>query len=214
MQRRLPYGQPTESLAAHLPRPCALLALLAATLALALPAPPVEAAAIDVIRDCSEDGSLDRNYAQKELRGALDELPSDLDEYTDCRSVIRRAQLSSAHGGKSRGKPKGVVAKVDPASPPSVREQRELEDAAGGAGAVEVGGRRVEPGQSGAPFAAAGLGTDLPTPLLVVLVALGLAMLAGAAFAAQRRWPAAGESVTATARRFADGVRRGITRRR
>ncbi len=189
-----------------------LAAASAAALALLCAAAPAAAAPIDVIRDCSEDGSLDGKYSQRDLEGALDELPSDLDEYTDCRSVIRRAQLASAHR-KPGSKHKGAVAKVDPAEPPSPSEERSLREATGRGEPVEVGGKRLHPGQSGTPFAAAGLGTDLPTPVLIVLVSLGLAMLAGGGYAVQRRWPAVNVSVGAAARRVADGVRRGISRR-
>jgi hypothetical protein len=43
----------------------------------------------DVFRDCTEDGKLNGRYTREELDEAEDELPSDVDEYTDCRSVIR-----------------------------------------------------------------------------------------------------------------------------
>ena len=62
---------------------------------------PAHASAASVIRDCSEDGVLNGNYSQSELDGALEQLPSDLDEYTDCRAVIRSAQLGSA--GRKHG---------------------------------------------------------------------------------------------------------------
>jgi hypothetical protein len=172
----------------------------------------------DVIRDCSEDGILDRKYSQKELAGALDRLPSDIDEYTDCRGVLRRAQLSGArgddHGG---GEQKGALRGVDTTSPPNVHEQRKIDEAIRDrGGAVDVGGRPVRPGTTGAPFAAVGLGTDLPTPVLLLLILVAACMAAGGAFAFQRRWPrawaAAGTALRAPGRRLGDGVRRGISR--
>ena len=75
---------------------------LAAVLAAhAVAVPTAFASPVSVIRDCSEDGMLNGTYSPKELDGALDQLPSDLDEYTDCRAVIRRAQLGAA-GAKNR----------------------------------------------------------------------------------------------------------------
>src|SRR3954469_9121240 len=54
-----------------------------------------------VIRDCTDDGRLQGHYSQSDLRDALDSLPSDIDEYTDCRDVIRRAAFGGA--GRSGG---------------------------------------------------------------------------------------------------------------
>ena len=165
------------------------------------------ASAIGVIRDCSEDGKLDRHYSQHDLSKALDKLPSDIDEYTDCRSVIRAAQLSGAHKGGG-----GAAA----SAPPSAAENKQLDQARKSPGPLEIGGKRLQPGAAGAPFAAAGLGTDLPTPILIVLVMLALAMIAGAGFAAQRRWPEAwahgSTAVAGSLRRIRDGVKRGISR--
>src|SRR3954470_6641473 len=44
---------------------------------------------------CADGAKPDKPYTQKELTDALNTLPSDIDEYTDCRSVIR----SAMHGG-------------------------------------------------------------------------------------------------------------------
>jgi hypothetical protein len=57
------------------------------------------ASATSVIRDCTLDGVLQGSYTQKELRGALANLPSDVDEYTNCRDIIRAAQLAGGSGG-------------------------------------------------------------------------------------------------------------------
>src|SRR3954463_15760668 len=62
-----------------------------------------------VIRDCTDDGRLQGHYSQKDLRDALNSMPSDIDEYTDCRDVIRRAAFGGAgttgggKGGSSGG---------------------------------------------------------------------------------------------------------------
>lgn len=177
---------------------------IAAALLLLVPLPAL-AGSGDVIRDCSEDGSLDGNYSQGELSGALDNLPSDIDEYTDCRTVIRRAQLAGAKG-KGKGSPTGVIARVDHSAPVNSTEQRHIDEATRGRSEpVEIAGQTIRPGATGAALAASGLGTDLPTDVLVALIGLGLAMVAGAAYAVQRRWPNAWSSV-------GEGVRRGISR--
>ena len=185
----------------------AALALLAA-LCVAVPA---SASPGSVIRDCSEDGILNGKYSQSELDGALEQLPSDLDEYTDCRAVIRRAQLNAA-GGKHRAKrPASTADRVDAASPPSGDEQKEIAKATGTGGAVKVGGTGVKPGESAQPFHSASFGTDLPPLVLIVLLALGGALLTALALAARRRWnPAEGDQ--GRLQRIGEGVRRGVSR--
>jgi hypothetical protein len=197
-----------------MPSPIARALPIAAAVLLLAPL-PAHASAGDVIRDCSEDGVLDKHYSQRELTGALDNLPSDLDEYTDCRTVIRRAQLAGA-GGKRGGAHPGVLGRVDQNAPVNRNEQRSIDQAAGSSEPVHIGGRPIRPGAGGAPFAAAGLGTDLPTYVLAALIGLGAAMLSGAVYAVRRRWPeawrTAGASVGSPIRRIGDGVRRGISR--
>jgi hypothetical protein len=61
------------------------------------------ASASDVIRDCTDNGRLDGRYSQQELRKAIAKIPSDIDEYTNCRDIIRAAQLSGANGGGTNG---------------------------------------------------------------------------------------------------------------
>lgn len=74
----------------------AILLILVLTL---VPAARAMASPTDVILDCENNGRLDHAYTQKELRGALAHLPSDIDEYTNCRDIIRGAQLAAAGGG-------------------------------------------------------------------------------------------------------------------
>jgi hypothetical protein len=79
-----------------------LLPALAAAFALAAPAAAL-ASPSAVINDCSSHGRLTKSYSQSDYAGALRNIPTDLDEYTDCRDVIRRAQLGAAGGGGSSG---------------------------------------------------------------------------------------------------------------
>lgn len=75
------------------------LASIIATLLVALLALPAfaQASGQDVIRDCFDDGHIDGNYSQGEYQDAQDNLPSDVDQYSDCRDVIAQGQ---AGGGK------------------------------------------------------------------------------------------------------------------
>src|SRR4051794_41822681 len=79
-----------------------LLPLLIALLL--LPTAAALASGGKVIRDCTDDGRLQGHYSQKDLRDALSSLPSDIDEYTDCRDVIRRAAFGGAGGSGGGGK--------------------------------------------------------------------------------------------------------------
>jgi hypothetical protein len=81
------------------------LATILAALLVALLALPAfaQASGEDVIRDCQDDGHVDGNYSQSEYQDAQDNLPSDVDQYSDCRDVIAQAQ---ANGGKKKSGPK------------------------------------------------------------------------------------------------------------
>ena len=68
-----------------------LAPLLAALVALAAPAAAL-AKGEEVIRDCAQDGSLDGDYSQEELDEAYNNMPSDIDEYSNCREVIEKAR--------------------------------------------------------------------------------------------------------------------------
>jgi hypothetical protein len=182
-------------------------------------APAASASPGAVIRDCSEDGVLNGHYSHGDLTKALDQLPSDLDEYTDCRAVIRSAQLGSAAPKHRGGRGRGIAGKVDAGAPPRPDEQRKIAQATGaGGGPVKIGGKGIRPGASGAPFKTAGFGTDLPTLVLVVLIALGAMVLGAGALAVQRHRPAlvrvGGSRLAEPFTRAARAVRNGISRLR
>ena len=81
---------------------------------------------------------------------------------------------------------------------------------------LNIGGKTITPGAAGALFQANALGTNLPPFVLAALIAMATAMLAGAAFASERRWPGvwrlAGARAGDSVRRLRDGVRHGISR--
>ena len=164
------------------------LVLLAALGALALPASAL-ASPGQVIRDCAEDGSLDRKYSNSDLKKARKKLPSDLDEYSDCREVIGAAIDRSPDGGGSGG-PGGSGGAGAP-SAPTPEDQAALEDLRSGKEppSVKIGGEEVEPGKSGL-FDLASARQEIPTPLLLALIALGLLALGGGAYVLRRRIPA------------------------
>src|SRR5688500_6069836 len=72
--------------------------LLIAAVALALPATSSAQTWQEIIRDCAQDGDLDGDYSQEELDEAHENMPSDIDEYSTCRSVIEAARERSGAG--------------------------------------------------------------------------------------------------------------------
>lgn len=169
------------------------LILALALCALALPA-TAGASGDEVIRDCADDGVIDGDYSDRELREAERDLPSDIDEYTDCREAIR-AELGSDGSG---GAPGGGRNSTDPAlvtesgAVAGSREDREaLDELTGSRGgdrpSVDVGGTQVTPGESGKLLGAAQASNDLPGSLLSALILLVLCAAAGTALMIRRR---------------------------
>ncbi len=165
------------------------LATFAALAALISAPASALAASTAVVRDC-QDGKIDGKYTQGEFSRALGNLPTDVDEYTDCRDVIRRAQLGAAGGGSSTQNGSGggpspagsAAANAANAGKTAVQilagaspaERAAVTRATGQAGDVQVGGRSVSPGASG--LSPAGAANVVPVPLIVALVLLGLGL--------------------------------------
>jgi hypothetical protein len=171
---------------------CALI-VVAAAAAFVLPA-TASASSRELLRDCADDGKLDHHYSQRELRQAERDVPSDIDEYTDCRDAIRSAQISGGRGGHGGGgtggnsslrTSSGAVA----GSPQDLGELKRITEQ-GGAPTVDVGGRRVEAGGDGL-FAAAGAANKIPAPVAAALIALAALGAAGGVLLLRRRRPEA-----------------------
>ena len=146
-----------------------------------------------VIRDCTDDGKLEKTYSQQDYRDALAHLPTDVDEYTDCRDVIRRAQLGGAGGGHGGGNggpgapgSSGGSGGGGNATPNGPAEKAALAKAQRGGGApIHIGDRTVTPG--GSRFTSADVRNSMPTSLLVVLIMLGAGVLTAGVVTARNR---------------------------
>jgi hypothetical protein len=173
--------------------------LAVALIALAIPA-AAQASGFDVIRDCARDGRLDGNYSNGELKEARDNLPSDLDEYSDCREVINGAITSgsdrgggrdgggSGAGGSGGSGPRGEAGRArDAAALDRLTDRR-------GKPALNVAGTNVKPGDNGL-FDLASATNGLPLPLLLALIAVLLGAAAGGAVALSRRYPGLAERI-------------------
>jgi hypothetical protein len=175
------------------------LALLGAFALVLMPA----SAQADPLTDCIPDDKLDKKYSESELKKALDNLPSDADEYGLCRDVIANA----LHGGsdKGKGRPKaegsgsgdggGSISAGENAE--RDEDSKDLAAITGESGGdpppprIDVGGETVEPGSNGL-FDLASASNDMPTPLLLALIALGVLALIGGVLALRARVPALG----------------------
>jgi hypothetical protein len=170
-------------LARHLLIVCALALV-------ALPAPAF-ASADQVVRDCVYDGKLDHHYSNAELRRARDHMPSDADEYSDCRDVIAAA----IKGGSDRsgGKASPGIAVTDPAGEVAAQaaDQSDLSSIAGShkAPKLDVGGQSLKPDSSGF-FNLGGAANQVPLPLLIALLLLCTMALATGFGSIRERVPA------------------------
>ena len=185
--------------------PLSLTTLIACLLLLALPAAAAQANASDeqIVRDCqhSATGALSGSYSKSQLRHALNNLPGDVAEYTGCYDAIRQAMTTGGRGRDGDGSSGGGTGgsggggalggsgsdggsggangggggnvPVANARPPAGAEKP-----------VQVAGAAVAPGE----LPEIGLDShQLPTPLLVLLILLGVAALAAAALTIGRR---------------------------
>ena len=133
-------------------------------------------------------------YSQADYADALRHIQTDLDEYTDCRDVIRRAQLGTAGTkGSSSSGASGDAATAGGTTPVSAggtavqllaaaspAEQAAVSKAVeqSGDAPVLIGGESVSPDKAG--LSPAGAGNVIPTPLAAALVLLAIGVVAGA----------------------------------
>jgi hypothetical protein len=145
-----------------------------------------------ILRECQE-GRITGNYTPGQLRDARKHIPTDVDEYSDCRDVLAQASLSGRSGGGGSNNPGPVApgglslagSTGNLLKPANGGEHSALTDAKKSAGALTVDGKSVVPGAAG--FAATAARRGLPTPLLVVLILLTLCALGAAAPTVRRR---------------------------
>ncbi|MEA2350919.1 MAG: hypothetical protein QOG41_455 [Thermoleophilaceae bacterium] len=173
----------------------ATVTLAAALVALALPA----TAAADyhrVIRDCAQDGKLDRHYGNHELQQAHDNVPTDIAEYTDCKAVIAAAMTNGGSGsstGPGSGGGSGGVTTDAGAHAASAGDAAALKSETSRAEkarpSVGAAGQTLVPASSGLDHVA-GSANKLPVPLIVAILAIALLCAVGGIAAAWRRWPA------------------------
>ncbi|MFI4991760.1 MAG: hypothetical protein ACHQHO_12720 [Solirubrobacterales bacterium] len=119
-----------------------------------------------IIERCTHGQGLS-GFSQKDYRRALAELPTEVEEYSDCANLIRSAQLAAAGGGGGGGPSGGGPA----ATPLSAAEQSAVARAPKSGGEpFKVGNQLVSPGVVHADISSAL--SSLPDPLLAMLAFL------------------------------------------
>jgi hypothetical protein len=155
---------------------------LAAIAVLAFAAPARADVGEAIINKCVHGQPLG-GFSQSAYNRALKELNSEEEEYSDCSSLIRQAELAAAAGGGSTG---GGAIPVPVASTPA--EQRSIAQAThAGSAPLRVGSQVIHPGVVHVDIASAL--SSLPTPLLATLAFLlaCLVAIAGGALRNQIR---------------------------
>jgi hypothetical protein len=174
--------------------PAVAIGIAAGTTMLASPAVAL-ANPQQVIRDCAQDGKLDHHYSLSDLKNAEKKLPTDVDEYTNCRDVINQAEVqgsggkangSSHGGGGGGGGNQGGGGGGPQADQNDVNALNQAKSA--GAKPLTLHGEKVLPG-SGGVYKTAGAANDLPMPVLLALIAVIALAVAGAVVALKRRFP-------------------------
>jgi hypothetical protein len=172
----------------------ALASCVTAVLLTAAASPALAGTREKILQEC-QNGSLTGDYTAREIRDARNNIPTDIDQYSDCRDVLSRALAAKAGGGGGGGGgvggggagggggAEGTGPLLTPSSPADTKAIQNAQ--VKGDDPVKVGDSTVAPGAAG--LAAGAPRTDLPTGLIIVLALLGVAALA-AAVPHARRW--------------------------
>ena len=158
-------------------RPAKLAALLAAVAACAAFAAPASANYEDLLLDaCGRDGKVNGTYSQEDYRKALANIPADADQYSDCRAILRAAQLAAASGEETLTPSAAgeILASATPEEQAAIEEAVQSSDGS----PVQVGDSVVSPASYGAGRQVAAGISELPTPLKAALGLLAAGALA------------------------------------
>lgn len=161
-----------------------------------------------VYKDCEAHGQLTGHYSRAQLQAALNGMPSEVAEYSDCQVLINQALLHlSSHGGQHGNSAGGLAGGGGGSGGNGAGGSGKGSAGGGGAGttgsssttggrltargsgnAVTLAGSDVRPGSTGTGAS----GSSLPIALIVVLILLALTAVSGGAVAIRRRVVARG----------------------
>ena len=137
-----------------------------------------------ILRECQE-GRITGDYTPGQLRDARKNIPTDIDEYSDCRDVLARAALAGRSSGGTAAaaavppRPPAACRPAAPTRSPTpptrARSRTSPRRCRTRRRAPRSAATHIVPGASGLAVDAARHG--LPTTLLTVLILLGLCAL-------------------------------------
>jgi hypothetical protein len=186
----------------------AMRRLLTALTILCLAAPAAAGADAGVnklLRDACSDEHINGTYTQAEYKKALEQLPTDSDEYTGCREVLQRGRLAALGAGKRRdnngggagsstgggggtsggsgaagrgssGSPSAAPSSADPLASATPEQRKALAQVGKSTKPVDVGGQLVQPGALGLGEMSSA-GRDVPTPMIALICLLAATAL-------------------------------------
>ena len=188
-------------------------ALAFVALALALPG-AASASGYDVLADCFDDGELQGQHSEQDLRDARNQLAADQDNYSECRDIIgaelqpkartsndgvddgdEADQAGGANGngsgvGDSAGSSVSGSEDSTGSGPVSPEEEARKRQIARADTERQLGDDRAFDPRDGAAIAAGDTSNGLSLPLLLALIALTLLLAAGVLMAVHQRNPA------------------------
>jgi hypothetical protein len=186
----------------------AMRRLLTALMILCLAAPATAGAqggVTKLLRDACGDEHIEGTYTQAEYKKALDQLPTDSDEYTGCREVLQRGRLAALGAGKPRNNGGGGAtgtgggggtaggsgaaghgssaspsaapsSNADPLASATPEQRKALAQVGKSTKPVDVGGQLVQPGALGLGQMSSA-GRDVPTPMIALICLLAATAL-------------------------------------
>jgi cobalamin biosynthesis Mg chelatase CobN len=179
----------------------ALLAALIVPLGCLMAATPAMASdASAIYKECEQNGQITGNFTRAELKAALNGLPSEVSEYSDCQDLIQQALVRTstpsgpnsnsstkshlAGGAGSRGGGNGGKGSSGgtAGTTGSSRTKNGKPAVPGSDKAVTLAGSDIRPGSTGTSAS-----SSLPVALIVVLILLALTAVSGGAVALRRR---------------------------
>ena len=178
--------------------------LLVLAALLAVPATAGAASSQTIYDDCQDNGRLDKTYTSSEYRKALKDLPEDLDEYTDCADLIRSGLAGVNSTSNDPGNPSGQSSGGGGGTTGGGGSAPQDLPQGNGVGSVPLGpeGKPLNPEIDAQPEEKADLGaaragenivptsagvrpgepdSELPGPLVAVLILAGLAAVTAGA---------------------------------
>jgi hypothetical protein len=155
-----------------------------------------------LLRDACNDEHVDGHYTQAQYKKALDQLPTDSDEYSACREVLERARLAalaghnkrstggggtagggtsggssgSTGGGSSGSSGSSGTSSGDPLASATPQQRNAVAQAGRSAQPVDIGGKLVQPGALGLGTLS-GSGHGVPTTLVTLIGLLAASAL-------------------------------------